>query len=49
MALSPGEKLGPYEIVAPIGKDGMGARDAPPRARKSDDFGFADPNNRNGG
>jgi hypothetical protein len=23
----------------------MGARDAPPRARKSDDFGLADPNN----
>src|SRR5450759_5164106 len=24
MALSPGDKLGPYEIVAPIGKGGMG-------------------------
>src|SRR5229473_3313480 len=24
MPLSPGEKLGPYEILAPIGKGGMG-------------------------
>ena len=24
MPLSPGDKLGPYEIVAPIGKGGMG-------------------------
>jgi hypothetical protein len=40
-----GDKLGPCETVAPIGKGGMGARDAPPRARKSDDFGLADPNN----
>jgi serine/threonine protein kinase len=24
MPISPGEKLGPYEIVAPIGKGGMG-------------------------
>src|SRR6266478_6126115 len=24
MALSPGDKLGPYEIIAPIGKGGMG-------------------------
>lgn len=24
MALSPGDKLGPYEILAPIGKGGMG-------------------------
>ena len=24
MHLSPGEKLGPYEILAPIGKGGMG-------------------------
>ena len=24
MALSPGDKVGPYEIVAPIGKGGMG-------------------------
>jgi eukaryotic-like serine/threonine-protein kinase len=24
MALSPGDKLGPYEIVAPLGKGGMG-------------------------
>ena len=24
MALSPGDKLGPYEAVAPIGKGGMG-------------------------
>jgi hypothetical protein len=47
MALSPGDKLGPYETVAPLGKSGMGARDAPPRARKSDDFGLADPNNSN--
>jgi hypothetical protein len=45
MALSPGDKLGPYEIAATIGKNGMGARDAPPYARKSDDFALADPNN----
>jgi eukaryotic-like serine/threonine-protein kinase len=25
MPLSPGDKLGPYEILAPIGKGGMGA------------------------
>lgn len=49
MALSPSDKLGPYEIVAPIGKGSMGARYAPPRARKSDEFGLAGPNNRNGG
>jgi serine/threonine protein kinase len=24
MALQPGDKLGPYEIIAPIGKGGMG-------------------------
>jgi serine/threonine protein kinase len=24
MALTPGDKLGPYEILAPIGKGGMG-------------------------
>ena len=24
MALSPSDKLGPYEILAPIGKGGMG-------------------------
>jgi hypothetical protein len=24
MPLSPGEKLGPYEIIVPIGKGGMG-------------------------
>ena len=24
MALQPGDKLGPYEILAPIGKGGMG-------------------------
>jgi serine/threonine protein kinase len=24
MALQPGDKLGPYEVIAPIGKGGMG-------------------------
>jgi hypothetical protein len=45
MALSLGNKIGPYKIAATIGKNGMGARDAPPCARKSDDFALADPNN----
>jgi len=44
MALLPGDKLGSYKTVAPVGKGGMGALDAPPLARKSDDFGSADPN-----
>jgi hypothetical protein len=44
---TPGDKLGPYEIVVPIGKGGMGARDTPPRTRKSDGFGFTDPNKGN--
>jgi hypothetical protein len=29
---TPDDKLGPYEIVAPVGKGGMGARHTPPRA-----------------
>jgi hypothetical protein len=47
MALYPGDKLGPYENVAGIRKGGVGGALRPPRARKIEDFGFADPNNSN--
>src|SRR5713101_6350355 len=45
MVLSPGDKLSLCETVTPIGEGGTGARDAPPRASKSDEFGLADLNN----
>ncbi|SRR6266851_1434032 len=47
LARTPGDKLGPYEIVAPIRRDGMGAHDARREPGKSDNFGFTDPNNGN--
>jgi putative ABC transport system permease protein len=37
---TPDDKLGPYEIVAPLGKGGMGARHTPPRAGRRDGFGL---------
>jgi hypothetical protein len=40
------QELASGELDDATDKGGTGARDAPPRARKSDDFGLAYPNNR---